>query len=174
MRRIAPPLAVAILALAAGCADSTSPAVTARTALSPTALIGNPPPPPSDTSGTYHTSSGAFTFGAVYFLNPTEKNGFIHFNTDQPDGVTVSPDASIDYHLGTITGAGTITGIVDGGTITIDLTQVASKGTFNGSCLRTCAEVSAPGTFIDKQGDSTATTGTFTIGTVDQTPTSGN
>lgn len=174
MRRIVPPLAVAILVLAAGCAESTSPTATARNPLSPTALIGNPPPPPSDTSGSYHTTSGAFTFNAVYFLNPTEKNGFVHFNTDQPAGVTVSPNASIDYHLGTITGAGTITGVVDGGTISIDLTQVVSKGTFNGSCLRTCAEVSAPGTFIDKAGDSTTTTGTFTIGTVDQTPTSGD
>lgn len=174
MRRIVSPLAVAILALAAGCADSTSPAATARTALSPSALIGNPPPPPSDTSGTYHTTSGAFTFGAVYFLNPTEKNGFIHFNTGQPAGVTVSPNASIDYHLGTITGTGTITGVVDGGTISIDLTRVASKGSFNGSCASTCAVVTAPGTFIDKQGDSTSTDGVFTIGTTDQTPTSGD
>lgn len=177
MRRIVPPLAVAILALAAGCADSTSPAATARTALSPSALIGNPPPPPSDTSGSYSYNSGATSgtifFSAVYFLNPTEKAGFIHFNTDQPAGIIISPDASIDYHLGTITGTGTITAPTSGGTLRIDLTTVSSKGAFNPSCTGpvltgdfnySCASVSAPATLIDASGNSTTVPGGFTIG----------
>jgi len=172
MRRIMPPLAVAILALAAGCADTTSPAT--RTALSASALIGNPPPPPSDTSGSYRPNGafGALNLRVVYFLNPTEKAGFIHFNTDQPAGVTISPNASINYHLGTITGAGMITGVTDGGTVRIDLSQVASKGFFNPTCGGViderggfCASVSAPATITDAAGNVTTTDGQFIVGT---------
>jgi len=174
MRRIVPPLAVAILALAAGCADTTSPAT--RTAISPSALIGNPPPPPSDTSGSYSYSSsttfGTLYFNAIYFVNPTEKAGFIHFNTEQPAGVIISPDASIDYHLGTITGTGSITASIGGGTLTIDLTQVSPQGTFNPSCSGpvvgdfkySCASVSAPATFTDASGVTGSVDGGFTIG----------
>lgn len=174
MRRIVPPLAVAILALAAGCADTTSPAT--RTALSPSALIGNPPPPPSDTSGSYSYSStttfGTLYFNAIYFVNPTEKAGFIHFNTEQPAGVIISPDASIDYHLGTITGTGTITAPIGGGTLNIDLTKVSSQGTFNPSCSGpvvgdfkySCASVSAPATFTNASGFTDSVDGGFTIG----------
>lgn len=176
MRRTVPSLAVAILAFAAGCADTTSPATASRAAPSPSALLGNPPPPPSDTSGTYSTSAGSLTFGAVYFLNPTGKNGFIHFNTDQPSGISISPNASIDYHQGTVTGRGTITGpAMDAfgnpvGTLTIDLSQVTG-GSFDGSCAKMCASVTGPATFTADDGKiNRSVDGTFTIGALDVAP----
>jgi len=165
MRRFIPALAVAAVALAAACADATSPSAAARTPGSPNALIGNPPPPPLDTGSYASTQQGQTpTFVATYFLNPVDNNGWIHFpNGQQSDGVIISPDASIRYHKGEVSGKGTIMAPVSGGIILVDLSTV-NTGKFNNSCDGGCAEIPFTGTFTDKLGNSSPSNGTLFIG----------
>lgn len=165
MRSAVPVLAVAVLALAAGCADSTSPtAAVVRAPASPSALVGNPPPPPIDTGSYASTPQGGFSLNATYFLNPSGNSGFIHFPSGQPVGVSISPNAQIRYHQGTVTGMGTITAPVSGGIVSIDLSSINS-GRFPGACKDGCAAVPFTGTYTDKSGETSSfTDGLLIIG----------
>ncbi len=92
-----------------------------------------PPPPPSDTGAVASTEMGSFIFRVTYLLNKPENSGFLSFQREQPEGVTVSPFARIRLSKGVLSGKGEIRIQSDGKLLVLDLAEIVDgASSFNG------------------------------------------
>jgi hypothetical protein len=106
-----------------------------------------PPPPPLDTTGTYEENQSSSNYIAMtYFFNKTSNNGWVAFGKNQAQGVTISPQARIDWKKGQVSAKGTMTlAMSNGQTRTIDLSRDIVRGQFSGDCTKQCFAVSFRG-----------------------------
>jgi len=171
-----------LVSLFAACSDVNAPSRTMSAGSRPSAfgfcdnpddpcfdLRALPPPPSFDTTAiALNTDGSAFTGAPVvhvtYFMNKTENNGWVMFNSS--DGVVASPNAKISIHQGTVSGKGTVQLIVPGSVLSIDLSKnVSGKSTFNGDCSKSCGTILISGaTLTPKVGKPSIFNGQLVIG----------
>ncbi len=104
-----------------------------------------PPPPASDTGALAQSPEmGSYILNVTYLLNKPETSGFLSFQREQPEGVTVSPFARIRLSQGVLSGKGEIRIESDGNLLVLDLAEIVEGvSSFNG-CDAPQGEVTGP------------------------------
>lgn len=126
--------------VALGCSEAPS-APNAVVANSSANLLANFPPPPMAFYGS--VSSEYTTFTGTYFLNPVGNAGWISFDSQQPAGTTITPNARISYKNGSVSGTGTIvlSSTSGGAPLTIDLKTGVIGGQWQSTCTSSCGSL---------------------------------
>ena len=116
------------------CQESTTPGIAVVNHSASFYQPGTVPPPPLD-SGSYSSNEyGTSTrINTTYFFNVPGNSGWLTFQKNQAAGTTVDPNARISYSKGEFSGKGTLSYLVGGGTVSIDLSSVSQKSTFGNS-----------------------------------------
>ena len=126
-------VSLSILAIAACTERSSDPAVAVvGTHANIFVAPSSPPPPPLDSGSYSQTEYGSSSrIGTTYFFNKTGNNGWLTFQKAQEPGTFADPNARISYNKGDVSGKGSLTFAVGGGSVTLDLSSVS--GTFANS-----------------------------------------
>jgi len=135
-------LSLAVFALAACQEISTSPVVAGpelRLDHNGGDGVEFPPPPPSDTGAAVVSDGGSFSINVTYMLNKPGTSGFLSFQREQPEGVTIDPNARVQLHQGDFSGRGEISFQTATGLLVLDLANVSDLSSFE-----SCAAPVAP------------------------------
>ena len=136
-------LSVALFSLAACQEISTSPVVAGpELRLDQHGGDGTefPPPPASDTGAFVQSAdAGFFALNVTYLLNKPGTSGFLSFQRQQPEGVTIDPNARVQLHQGDFSGRGEISVQTATGLLVLDLANVTDASKFE-----SCAAAGSP------------------------------
>ncbi len=129
---------------AAACQDAlTSPQLAADARYEREA--GNPPPPPIDTGATgsffatetetFFQTLSNFSIPVTYMFNKTGNSGFLHFSSDDANGVDASSNGMVKFNApADFSGKGTVEIQTDEGLLVIDLESVNDALSFFAPC----------------------------------------